>query len=96
LQPFDNESGCESWQRLLCGTAEESGEMSASERLQKRTAPQNKFPLNPLVYLCLLLKHMEKAKAKGGRPGLTVVSSCVQKFFAFSLACQKEQAPPLF
>ena len=59
-------SGCSAAPQRKCG------EMSASGRLQKRTGARHKFPLNPLVYLCLLLEHMGKAQAqaKGGRPGL--------------------------
>ena len=77
--------------------------MSASGRLQKRAVARHKFPLYPLVCLCLLLEHMEKAKAKekekGERPGLARLLSSLVVFkksaFAFSLARQKEQAPPL-
>jgi len=70
-----------------------SGEMGASGRLQKRTGARHKFPLNPLVYLCLLLEHMEKAKAKGGRPGLALVSRCDHKFF-FVFSCLSKRASP--
>ena len=72
-----------------------SGEMGASGRLQKRTGARHKFPLNPLVYLRLLLEHMEKAKAKakGGRPVLALVSRCDQKCFCV-FSCLSKKASP--
>ena len=44
--------------------------MGASGRLQKRSGARHNFPLNPLVYLCLLIEHMEKAKATEDVTGL--------------------------
>ena len=67
-----------------------SGEMGASGRLQKRTGARHKFPL---VYLRLLLEHMEKAKAKGGRPVLALVSRCDQKCFCV-FSCLSKRASP--
>jgi len=94
LQAFDNESECASRQRLLCGTTEER---RRNERFGKaaaeRTGARHEFPLNPLVYLCLLLEHMEKAKAKGGRPGLALASRCVQKCFCV-FSCLSKRASP--
>jgi hypothetical protein len=74
-----------------------SGEMSASGRQQKRTGARHKCPLYPMFIFCMILEHMEKAKArtKGGRPGLALVV-VFESSFALSLACQKKSAPPLF
>jgi hypothetical protein len=56
-----------------------SGEMNASGRPHKRTGAWHKFPLYPLFIFCLLLEHIEKAKAKGKRrtPGLLSLCSTV-------------------
>ena len=70
-----------------------SGEMSASGRPQKRTGARHKFPLYPLFIFCLLLEHMEKAKAKGKRRTPRACSRCVRKCFC-AVSCLSKRASP--
>ena len=77
-----------------------SGEMGASGRLQKRTKEELARGINFLLALLLIfvcfLNTWKKQKQKENAPCLLSSLVVFKGAFAFSLACQKEQDPPLF